>query len=274
MTLSDNRTSTGRLEGRVLTVSLVARRGIWHPEGPQAPGVEIAAFGVESGALTNPGPLLRVPAGTEIRASVRNSLLSPMTVHGLGSSVLAVPPGEARSVRFVAGTPGTFFYWATTTGAALDQRSAGDAQLNGAFVIDRPGAVPTDRVFLISHHSENQYEVWAINGASWPDTERLSYRVGDPVRWRWINASNHYHPMHLHGAYFRVEGADRLVNTHVLDPGAAIEMSWSPDRAGNWLFHCHVLYHIAPELHLVPVQAGHETHDPSDIWPGWCSASP
>ena len=108
--LNDNRKPAGRLQAGVLTVSLVARRGIWHPEGSQAPGIEVPAFAVENGALTNPGPLLRVPAGTEIRASVRNTLLSPLTVHGLGSQVLLIPPGEARKARFVAEAPGTFFF--------------------------------------------------------------------------------------------------------------------------------------------------------------------
>ena len=46
-----------------------------------------------------------------------------------------------------------------------------------------------------------------INGLSWPSTERLTYRLGDPVRWRVINLSSQIHPMHLHGFYYRVSGS-------------------------------------------------------------------
>jgi FtsP/CotA-like multicopper oxidase with cupredoxin domain len=43
----------------------------------------------------------------------------------------------------------------------------------------------------------------AINGRSWPHTERLHYKVGETVRWRWLNGSFSQHPMHLHGFHFR-----------------------------------------------------------------------
>ncbi|MGH8490988.1 MAG: multicopper oxidase domain-containing protein [Gammaproteobacteria bacterium] len=44
-----------------------------------------------------------------------------------------------------------------------------------------------------------------INGLSWPHTERLTYSVGQQVRWRVINLSTQPHPMQLHGFYFDVE---------------------------------------------------------------------
>ena len=51
----------------------------------------------------------------------------------------------------------------------------------------------------------------AINGLSWPHTERLTYTQGDSVHWRVVNFTEIDHPMHLHGFYFRldVEGQRR-----------------------------------------------------------------
>jgi FtsP/CotA-like multicopper oxidase with cupredoxin domain len=61
--------------------------------------------------------------------------------------------------------------------------------------------------------------------------------------------------MHLHGFYFRVDrrgngradsvnaGRD-LVNTEWMPPGSTMTMSWTPDRLGNWLFHCHTPAHV------------------------------
>ena len=260
--LNDNRTPAGVLDRGVLTVALVANRGVWYPEGKEAPGLDVEAFAVDGRTPTAPGPLLRVPAGTELRVSVRNELLLPLTVHGLGAARLVVSPGATGRATFIARAPGTSFYWATTTGAELGKRNTDDSELNGAIVVDPPGARASDRIFVLSHHYNNQFEVWAINGASWPATERLFYTVGDAVRWRWINASDEEHPLHLHGHYFRVDDDDRLVATQVVASGAARILSWVPDRAGNWLFHCHILFHVAPELHLAPPMSEHDMHDP------------
>ena len=50
--------------------------------------------------------------------------------------------------------------------------------------------------------------VMAINGRSWPHTQRLLATVGDTLHWRVINASPEIHPMHLHGFYYRVDAFD------------------------------------------------------------------
>jgi FtsP/CotA-like multicopper oxidase with cupredoxin domain len=112
-----------------------------------------------------------------------------------------------------------------------------------------------------------------INGRSWPHTERLSYKVGDTVRMRLINASGTVHPMHLHGFYFNVdsrgdERADtvfasgtsrRMVVTERLGPGRTFSLTWKPTRPGNWLFHCHDNAHLERGMPLVgrPAVTGH-----------------
>ena len=91
-----------------------------------------------------------------------------------------------------------------------------------------------------------------INGLSWPHTERLSYTVGDTVRWRLINTSADP-PMHLHGFYFRVDSrgdgtgdttyaraAAAVVVTELMAQGQRIASSGSRNGDGNWAFHCHI----------------------------------
>ena len=120
---------------------------------------------------------------------------------------------------------------------------------------------------------------FVINGLSWPATERLTYRVGETARWRVINLSSQAHPMHLHGFYFEVDSsgdgsrdtpiapADRHpVVTHLLPPAATMSMTWTPERAGNWLFHCHLMHHVSTErrLHRSPsADHAHAGHDAS-----------
>jgi FtsP/CotA-like multicopper oxidase with cupredoxin domain len=274
-----NRVPAGRLLRGVLTVHLVARLGRWFPEEEMGAGLDIEAFAEEGGPLRNPGPLIRVPEGTEIRASVRNALAGEtLVVHGLltrpatADDTIQVPPGATRTVRFLAGAPGTYLYWATTAGGrTIADRRGRDSQLSGAFVVDARGRRPDERVFVISVFEDtlvvagvrDDYEVVAINGLSYPHTEPLAFVVGDSVRWRWINASDRQHPMHLHGFYFRVDargdaGRDtayapdgrRLAVTERMEAGTTMRVVWSPDRPGTWVFHCHILYHIAPGLHL------------------------
>jgi manganese oxidase len=286
--INDNRAAAGTLaDGTLadgtLTIRLEARVGEWHPDKDGDPGITVKAFAVEGRPLQIPGPLIRVPEGTEIRASVRNSLNgSPLVIHGLYSrpgngsvppNAVSIPPGETREFKFLAGTPGTYYYWgATAADTLLPQRAGSDSQLSGAFIVDPRGASPADdRVLLMGYWSKLQPALqplpqaqqgntvrFVINGRSWPHTERLAYRVGDSVRLRLINAGANVHPMHLHGFYFKVDSrgdevadtvfpgaaSPHMVVTERLVPARTFTLTWKPTRPGNWLFHCHDNVHL------------------------------
>ena len=274
---NDNRRPGGDLSGNVLRLRLVADEGRWQPEGPGGRSFLVQAFREERGALISPGPLVRVRTGTEIVVSIRNSLRGKVSVFGFATRPVAGPltpldvfPGETREARFVAGAPGTYHYWGTTTGRALVARGDVDSQLGGAFVVDPPGAVPEDRIFVVSLWRKpgsvpGSVDVGAINGRSWPLTERLDYRLGEVARWRVVNLSLDQHAMHLHGMFFRVMATgdglrqqpypteDRpLVVTEHLAVGETYEMEWMPERTGNWLFHCHMVSHMTPDTESGP----------------------
>ena len=44
----------------------------------------------------------------------------------------------------------------------------------------------------------------------------------------------------------------RLAVTEHVDVGHVFEMTWTPERAGNWLFHCHMLAHMSPSAAFAP----------------------
>jgi len=58
-----------------------------------------------------------------------------------------------------------------------------------------------------------------------------------------VNRSPVVHPMHLHGHFFRV--GDAIKDT-VLVPGhmGEVTIDFLADNPGDWLFHCHNLYHL------------------------------
>ena len=293
----DNERPTGTLTDGVLRVQLDTRVGTWYPHGADGPSTEMLAFGEVGRPLQIPGPIIRVPAGTDVIVSLTNSLMdSTLTVHGLvprpapagASDTVVVAPGATREVRFRLDAPGAYYYWATTMGRAFRTRVREDAQLSGAIIVDARGAAPRhERVLVFGEWADTvagenappqRRLLLVVNGRSWPHTSRMNYRVGDTVQFRLINTSADVHPMHLHGFYFRVDGrgngtrdttyapADQdMVVTERVNPGMTASITWVPERPGNWLFHCHFTTHFAARaplgLRLPPRDtAGHARH--------------
>lgn len=268
---NENRNPAGKLENGVLRLRLVMAQGTWYPEADEyEPSLQVPVFGEEGGPLTNPGPLIRVPEGTELHISVKNLYHKPLFVHGLAEgqtkNSVKLEPGEVHEFKFQSGPAGTYEYWANLQDRPMFARGAEASQLTGAFIVDPPGAAVNDRVFVLGYwmdllHPEQGFsagvrQVLSVNGKSWPWTERLEYHVGEEVRWRWISGSGMPHPMHLHGAYFRIDSVgdgdkdtifspsqQRYEVTEPLGAGTRT-ITWVPQRPGHWLFHCHLLFHI------------------------------
>jgi manganese oxidase len=274
---NDNRTPAGQLKNGILELRLELREGVWYPEDESGAHRDVYAFAEAGHVLQSSGPLIRVPQGTEIHATIHNTLPLTAKIYGLHrhpgdpKDAVNLASGETRELRFLAGEPGTYLYWGTTSGkTSVELRADAETMLSGAFVIDAPGAKPDDRIFVLGIWTKDPAEgfdgqIASINGKSWPYTERLTLRLGETVHWRVINPTGDDHAMHLHGFYFTVDGEGdgehyesysekqqyRAVTEHV-DPGHVFEMTWTPDRAGNWLFHCHMLTHMSPAKVLAP----------------------
>ena len=286
---NDNRVPAGTRVGDTLSLRLTLTAAAWHILGDSAPAFRVAAFQEEGKVPSIPAPLIRVRVGTPIHVVIRNPFDDTLVVRGLSErggagDSLVVLPRTTADARFVRRLAGTYQYWATLAAwqralpLAPNLRGQGllrprfDAPLAGALVVDAPGPVPNDRVFVIGETDDQvaplkrdprgpvgrQFTV--LNGKSWPYTERLHYALGDTIRWRIVNTTFQPHPMHLHGFYFRVDshgsaraGVDsiytpaqrRMAVTEVIGVGESATLVWSPDRPGGWLFHCHLTNHIA-----------------------------
>ena len=219
---------------------------------------------------------LRVPLTFFLPAAIRGG---PDKFAAMDSVVVA--PGAVELLTTRASVVGNHVYRATTpSGTGRTRKLTG--LLAGGIVIDTTGgtASPRDRVFVIMQARDSAFEayvdsangdlrnvppgiariIYTINGRSWPNTERIAATVGDSLHWRVINATFDVHPMHLHGFYYRVDtfsgpfadfqgrpAPGQMVVTQYMTPFSAMSMSWSPDRPGNWLFHCHFALHLLPD---------------------------
>ncbi|MEI2719340.1 MAG: multicopper oxidase domain-containing protein [Gemmatimonadales bacterium] len=282
---NDNRVAAGTQVRDTLHLSLVLQRAEWYPEAEDGPHVTVEAFSEAGKAPSIPAPLIRVREGTIIHATVRNALpdstanLIGFAPHPIAAiDTITVKPGDSTVVTFRAGVPGTYLYRAVI-GNDPDTREAEHETAGGAFVVDPVGGSPPDRIFVMNItfqpiDSTHVKEALGVNGKSWPYTERLAMTVGDSLRWRVVNATSRGHPMHMHGFYFRTTAIgtglaattipakeQSLAVTDSYRKWSTRDIVWSPDRPGNWLFHCHITFHVVPETRLDfgPADA-HQTH--------------
>jgi FtsP/CotA-like multicopper oxidase with cupredoxin domain len=281
ISINDNRKPAGQLKNGVLYLNLEVRTGNWYPETHDGMPIKVYALAEVGKPLQIPGPLIRVPEGTMIQATVHNAVAATtLMLHGFYSrpgnskDSAAIAYGKTYKVQFKTSVAGTYSY---RVAANSFKRTNGlpyheDSQLYGALIVDKKNRKvdPDERIMIIGMWNDTlngkftfRGEEKVINGLSWPYTERLYYSFGRKINWRLINASNQQHPMHLHGFYYTVNSKGngdydqiylkknrRLVVTEPLQPGENISVTWEPNRVGNWLFHCHTLVHITPESAL------------------------
>lgn len=290
-----NTTAAGATRDGVVTITLEARRVMWYPEGDSLPGRETTAFSEVGKSPVIPGPLIRVAAGSRIHLTVRNADV-PDTLRfevpgvAVRADPVIIPPGGTGELRFTASTPGNFFYRAAGKDP-LSQALGIHGLLAGAVVIDSANAtrMPDDRVFVLLWSIDSasadgpvlERSIFAINGLTWPHTEPLTATVGDTLRWRVINLNADIHPIHLHGFYFRVdeyasvlpprdgqERAGRMAVTERMPGFSRMTITWVPERAGNWLAHCHFALHLMPprllrsaSLAALAAEGTHASHE-------------
>lgn len=94
--------------------------------------------------------------------------------------------------------------------------------------------------------------VWKINNQVWPQVKPLEVEPNKRIEMVFHNNTGMSHPMHLHGHVFEVteingkkftDGAMR--DTVLVLPHATVKVQFDSDNPGNWMMHCHMLYHQA-----------------------------
>ncbi|MET8770444.1 multicopper oxidase family protein [Streptomyces sp. NPDC004658] len=87
---------------------------------------------------------------------------------------------------------------------------------------------------------------WGFDHKPYSPQQRHPVRAGERVRLTLINATDMWHPMHLHGHTFSLTGLDSVgarKDTAMVLPHRKLVIDFDADNPGLWMLHCHNQYH-------------------------------
>ena len=89
-----------------------------------------------------------------------------------------------------------------------------------------------------------------MNQKLWPEADLAEFKIGRPQKVIFENSSSRLHPMHIHGAFFRVLERDGVPavepftrDTVLVGPRERITIGLIPEHEGIWLTHCYIQSH-------------------------------
>lgn len=90
--------------------------------------------------------------------------------------------------------------------------------------------------------------IWYINGKTIAQDYRITIEENEIVRMTFVNDTMMHHPFHLHGHFFRVINAEGAYSPmkHTVDipPHQSRTIEFYTNEPGDWMLHCHNLYHL------------------------------
>ncbi|MER5213883.1 multicopper oxidase family protein [Streptomyces sp. NPDC002838] len=88
---------------------------------------------------------------------------------------------------------------------------------------------------------------WAINGKPFdmnhPEANPLLVEEGRRVRLDFVNDTEMWHPMHLHGHTYQLGGSGPRKDTAIVPAKETLSVFFDADNPGQWMLHCHNAYH-------------------------------
>ncbi|MFE4823194.1 multicopper oxidase family protein [Streptomyces sp. NPDC056704] len=142
-----------------------------------------------------------------------------------------------------------------TSGGDLPGPSVHPDELDGKLVPARR-LVPDDSVALTDDEPDRELRIrltggmkkfdWAFDHQPYGIKQRHPIRQGEKIRLTLMNATDMWHPMHLHGHTFAIVGfgaqGARKDTAHVV-PHHKLVVDFYADNPGLWMLHCHNQYH-------------------------------
>lgn len=92
--------------------------------------------------------------------------------------------------------------------------------------------------------------MWGFDGKKFSEArEPIPLNYGERLRITLVNDTMMEHPMHLHGMFKEIDTGDdraRRPRKHTISvkPAERLSFELTVDEPGNWVFHCHLNYHM------------------------------
>ncbi|HEX6359896.1 multicopper oxidase family protein [Actinophytocola sp.] len=191
-------------------------------------------------------PVVPVEAET-VLLGMGERIDATITVPSSTTALLAVAEGRGAYAQVIiqSGRPVD----PTTSDAAATQLTTLPAltvrDIEAAESVRLPDKAPDITHTLTLEGPGDKYD-WTINGRTYDPNDGLPIQPGQRVRLRLENSSEMFHPMHLHGHTFQVVDKGRpgaRKDTVIVLPDQTLEVDFDADNPGQWLTHCHNVYH-------------------------------
>lgn len=110
-----------------------------------------------------------------------------------------------------------------------------------------PAGMPRRKIIMHLTGDMNRY-VWSFDGKTIAQQPYVMIKKGEVIELELVNDTMMHHPIHLHGHFFRLlMGQGRrspLKHTVDVPPMSKRTVEFEANEAKDWMFHCHILYHM------------------------------
>lgn len=110
-----------------------------------------------------------------------------------------------------------------------------------------PAKLPRRKITLHLTGDMNRY-IWSFDGKTIAQEPYIKIKKGEVIELELINDTMMHHPIHLHGHFFRLlmgQGArSPLKHTVDVPPMTTRKVEFEANEDRDWMFHCHILYHM------------------------------
>lgn len=231
--------------------------------------VTVWAYALKGEKPSVPGPVIRVNKGDLVRVHFTNTHMLPHTMHfhgvhpfnmdgngqrPLGREQLQMP-GESYTYEWVAEDPGYYLYH-----CHFDTANHLDHGMYGLFIVEGPDWPKVDRELFTfwdewDTNGDGTYDTHTINTRSAPNFVPLTANVSERVRLILANIGFEFHTPHLHGQRWVEVNPGTLSRPGWDNPNGVVSIGPAEIKvvelevkyAGTWLFHCHVVPHVADD---------------------------
>jgi uncharacterized cupredoxin-like copper-binding protein len=221
-----------------------------------------------------PAPMMDLEVGDKVEVRVQNNLPMATDVHWHGVNVTnandgvapltqdLIEPGDSFTYEFVTDEQSVAMYHPHAHGHMLLPNGMFGVLLVGDVRLPVGQTVGLEQIPADLKISQEIPMVlndagtigYSLNGKSFPATAPISAKVGDWILVHYYNEGTQIHPMHLHQFDQIVVAKDGYpldepytVDTLNVAPGERYSVLVQIDKAGAWVWHCHILPHVERE---------------------------